>query len=114
MDGKVELQIPEEELHWTFARSGGPGGQNVNKVASKAVLHWDFAKSNALPDDAKQRLAARQRNLHGDPGIDDQAHRSVAAARTADGRDDVRHWRAPAGHRPRRLVPRATNPGDAA
>ena len=62
MDGNEELRIPEEELHWTFARSGGPGGQNVNKVASKAVLHWDFAKSNACPDDAKVRLAARQRN----------------------------------------------------
>ncbi len=32
------LQIPETEFTWTYARSGGPGGQNVNKVASKAVL----------------------------------------------------------------------------
>jgi len=37
--------IPEEEFDWSYARSGGPGGQNVNKVASKAVLHWDVANT---------------------------------------------------------------------
>ena len=34
-----QLAIPEEEIEWSYARSGGPGGQNVNKVSSKAVLH---------------------------------------------------------------------------
>jgi len=56
------LHIPEEELNWTFARSGGPGGQNVNKVASKAVLHWDLMKNTSLAPEARQRLSARQRN----------------------------------------------------
>ena len=37
------ISIPDDELTWTFARSGGPGGQNVNKVASKAVLRWNLA-----------------------------------------------------------------------
>jgi ribosome-associated protein len=37
---KEGLVIPEDQLRWTFARSGGPGGQNVNKVSSKAVLRW--------------------------------------------------------------------------
>jgi ribosome-associated protein len=32
--------IPEEQLQWSFARSSGPGGQNVNKVNSKATLRW--------------------------------------------------------------------------
>jgi ribosome-associated protein len=55
------LSIPDEELSWSFVRSGGPGGQNVNKVASKAVLRWGLAASPSLPDDVKQRLRARQR-----------------------------------------------------
>jgi ribosome-associated protein len=35
-----KLTIPEEQLQWSFARSSGPGGQNVNKVNSKATLRW--------------------------------------------------------------------------
>jgi ribosome-associated protein len=44
------------ELSWQFARAGGPGGQNVNKVASKAVLRWDFGSSSAIPDWIKNRI----------------------------------------------------------
>jgi ribosome-associated protein len=50
------LQIPDSELQFTFARSGGPGGQNVNKVASKAVLHWNIVASPSLPGDVKHRF----------------------------------------------------------
>ena len=56
------LRVPEEELHWSFVRSGGPGGQNVNKVASKAVLRWDVANTPSLPADVKARLRAQQAN----------------------------------------------------
>src|SRR5437667_1855775 len=55
------LQIPDDEFTWSFVRSGGPGGQNVNKVASKAVLRWDLAASPSLPDDVKSRLRSQQR-----------------------------------------------------
>jgi ribosome-associated protein len=48
--------IPDTELAVSFARSGGPGGQNVNKVSSKAVLRWRVVETTALPPDAKQRL----------------------------------------------------------
>jgi ribosome-associated protein len=57
------VRIPEHELSWSFARAGGPGGQNVNKVESKAILRWDVPRSAALPDDVKQRLALQQKRF---------------------------------------------------
>jgi ribosome-associated protein len=42
------IVIPADELAWSFARSGGPGGQNVNKVASKVELRWTPATSRAI------------------------------------------------------------------
>lgn len=50
------LHIPDHELAFTFARSGGPGGQNVNKVASKAVLRWDIAANSSIPEAVKERF----------------------------------------------------------
>jgi len=55
------IHIPDEEFHWSFVRSGGPGGQNVNKVASKAMLRWDLANSFSLPEETKARLRTLQR-----------------------------------------------------
>lgn len=43
------ISISEDELEFTYARSGGPGGQNVNKVNSKAVLRWAVSASATLP-----------------------------------------------------------------
>jgi len=53
------LQIPGKEISLSFARSAGPGGQNVNKVNSKAVLHWNIAGSPSLPADVKSRFLQR-------------------------------------------------------
>ena len=50
--------IPDRELKFSFARASGPGGQNVNKVSSKATLHFAAADSPSLPLDVKQRLLA--------------------------------------------------------
>jgi len=51
-----DFVIPESELTWTFSRSGGPGGQNVNKVASKAQLRWAMAGNETIPPAIKERL----------------------------------------------------------
>src|SRR5438093_5280572 len=55
-------RIPDREFQWSFVRSSGPGGQNVNKVASKAVLRWNLAASPSLPKDIKARFRVQQRN----------------------------------------------------
>ena len=53
------LAIDESELEITFVRSSGPGGQNVNKVATTAQLRFDAAHSRSLPDDVRARLVSR-------------------------------------------------------
>jgi ribosome-associated protein len=55
----VAVPLPLVELHFSFARSSGPGGQNVNKVESKAVLHWDVGASRAVPAAVRARLRSR-------------------------------------------------------
>jgi ribosome-associated protein len=51
-----QLQIPLAEFEITFARSSGPGGQNVNKVNSKAVLRWAVRGSRSLPEPVRERF----------------------------------------------------------
>ena len=57
------IQIPLAEFEFTFARSSGPGGQNVNKVNSKATLRWSIRSSPSIPDDVRQRLMAKHARL---------------------------------------------------
>ena len=56
------LTIPAGELSMAFARSGGPGGQNVNKVSSKVELRWNPTTSLALGDDDRAWLVQRLRS----------------------------------------------------
>ena len=52
-----EISIPLSDLEFTFVRSSGPGGQNVNKVSSKAVLRWNpGANAEILKPEVLQRL----------------------------------------------------------
>lgn len=53
------IQVPLEEFEFTYVRSGGPGGQNVNKVNSKAVLRWNPRMSPSLPDDVRDRFLTK-------------------------------------------------------
>ncbi len=62
-----DIVIPDEELEWKFIRSSGPGGQNVNKVASAAQLRFLLPLNVSLPVAARNRL----RRLAGQKLIDD-------------------------------------------
>jgi len=52
-----KISIDEDEIRFAFIRSSGPGGQNVNKVATAVQLRFDVAGSASLPEQLKPRLA---------------------------------------------------------
>ena len=52
----ADIRLDEAELQFSFIRASGPGGQNVNKVASAVQLRFDAAASTALPDPVRARL----------------------------------------------------------
>lgn len=56
------MNIPENEFIITFARSGGKGGQNVNKTSTKVFIHWPVGKSQVLSDEEKGRVRAKLAN----------------------------------------------------
>ena len=82
------LVIPAAELRLSFSRSGGPGGQNVNKVATKVELRWAPAASAALAAPDRERLLRRLAGrLTGDGDL------VVTSSRTRDqarNREDAR------------------------
>ena len=56
---KNGISIPEDEVTFTASRSGGPGGQNVNKVSSKVTLAFNLFGSGALSEEQKLTIAAK-------------------------------------------------------
>jgi len=82
------IEIPEDELIERFVRAAGPGGQNVNKVASAVELRFDVAGSRALPEPVRARLLARRdRRLTSEGVLVIQANRFRDQAKN---RDDAR------------------------
>ncbi|MBN1947931.1 MAG: aminoacyl-tRNA hydrolase [Bradymonadales bacterium] len=63
------IVIPGSELWFTASRSGGPGGQNVNKTSTKILLHWSCNTTTALPEPLKQRLVRRLRHRINAEGV---------------------------------------------
>lgn len=51
------IELDPAEIHLSFARAPGPGGQNVNRVETAVKLHFDVRHSPSLPDAVKERLA---------------------------------------------------------
>ncbi len=62
------FEIPESELEFSFSRSGGKGGQNVNKLETKATVRWNFKQSAVLNDAQKHLIAEKLKNRINEKG----------------------------------------------
>ena len=74
------ISIQEDELHFEFVRSGGPGGQKVNKTSSAVVMKFDIRNSSSLPEDVRNRLekiCGNRVNREGVLVIHARQHRSL-------------------------------------
>lgn len=81
-----QSRIPEQAMRFTYSRSSGPGGQNVNKVATRATLWFNVADSPWLADWEKQKLIAKlpgRMNAEGQLHITSMRHRTQPANRRA-------------------------------
>jgi len=107
------LSLDEREIEERFVRSSGPGGQNVNKVATAVQLRFDVTASS-LPDAIRQRLIALAGSRVTDEGvlvIEAREHRTQAQNREA-ARDRLVALIQRAAQPPKKR--RATRPGRAA
>jgi ribosome-associated protein len=80
------LAVPEEEVSFATSRSGGPGGQNVNKLETRVALRFDLAGSSSLSEEQKARLRERLATRITKDGIlqvTSQRHRTQGANREA-------------------------------
>jgi ribosome-associated protein len=75
----AQVVIPAADLSWTAVRSSGPGGQNVNKVASKVAVRFDLLRTQALSPGTKLRLRSLARNR-----LDGSGQLQIVSQKTRD------------------------------
>lgn len=76
--------IPAGEIRVSFARSSGAGGQNVNKTATKAIVHWSVGRSRVLSSEEKARVRAKlanRINIFGEVVVSSEEERSQSQNR---------------------------------
>lgn len=121
------VRIPAHEVELSYARSGGPGGQHVNKTSSKVLLRWSPATSQALSDDDRVRvlgkLASRlteegellltsERHREQSRNVDDALAKLVDIVRTALQRERKRRKTKPTRASKRRRLDAKKRRGD--
>jgi ribosome-associated protein len=107
---ETKFTLPQSELEFTYVRSSGAGGQNVNKVSSKAVLRWVPATSAVLTGGVRERFLARYGNkltLMGDLIISSDRHRDQGR-NTADCLEKLKEMIASVWYAPKKR--KATKP----
>lgn len=77
--GSTAPRVPDAEIEIDFVRSGGPGGQNVNKTSTKAQLRWNVDASHGFSDAQKSLIRKRLSNKiskEGDAVLSSESERS--------------------------------------
>jgi ribosome-associated protein len=68
MKNNLKIKIPFSEFHFSFSKSSGAGGQNVNKVNTKATLIWNLTESFSCSEEVKERFKEKYKNFMNDEG----------------------------------------------